>query len=462
MHVIVSGCGRVGSQLSEFLSYEGHDVMVIDKDPEAFKRLGAAFNGVTIEGVAFDEEVLAEAQAEKADAFAAVTNFDNTNLMTAELATSIYQIPKVVSRLYYPERELTFFKMGIEYVCSTTLLADRFKELLVKGEDAFVQQDRLDLGLQLVEFRVTGVGAGRPAGELNAGVSSHVVSLVRDGKELDWDESTLLSVGDHVLVTLRREGWRAIAACLGESMLDDPACRLAVVTASPETEALLTGEGQPVNVVIGGCSAVGAHLGYLLALEGNNVTIIDEDPALFDRLPEGFDGRFIEGVIYDEEALLEADIENAQYFAAVTKLDNKNLMAAEVARHVFEVPRVVSRLFNPDKEQTYQALGISYVCGTRMIAEEILGRILQPVMRRVGTCFNNLFDVVEFDCPPSWDSKTAAEVKAGARIAFVARRSSGHMPEERFVLHSGDKITMIGSHKSLDKLERYLKKHRKG
>src|SRR5665647_2805334 len=151
MHVIVAGCGRVGSQLSEFLSYEGHDVMVIDKDPEAFNRLGAAFNGITIEGVAFDEEVLAEAQAEKADAFAAVTNQDNTNLMTAELATTIYEIPKVVSRLYYPERELTFFKMGIEYVCSTTLLTDRIKELLIKGEDIFVQQDRLDLGLQLVE-----------------------------------------------------------------------------------------------------------------------------------------------------------------------------------------------------------------------------------------------------------------------------------------------------------------------
>lgn len=462
MHVIVSGCGRVGSQLSEFLSYEGHDVMVIDKDPAAFNRLGAAFNGITIEGVAFDEEVLAEAQAEKADAFAAVTNQDNTNLMTAELATTIYEIPKVVSRLYYPERELTFFKMGIEYVCSTTLLTDRIKELLIKGEDVFVQQDRLDLGLQLVEFRVTDEGAGRPAAELNAGVSSHLVSLVRDGSELDWNGSTMLEAGDHVLVTLRREGWRAIGACLGSDMLDDPSCRLAVVTPSPEAEALLTGEGPPVKVVIGGCSAVGAHLGYLLAMEGNDVTIIDEDPALFERLPEGFDGRFIEGVIYDEEALLEAEIEDAQYFAAVTKLDNKNLMAAEVARNVFGVPRVVSRLFNPDKEQTYQALGISYVCGTRMIAEELLGRILRPVMSRVGTCFNNLFDVVEFECPPSWNEKAAAEVKTGGRIAYIARRSSGHMPEDKFILKSGDKITVVGSKRHLDKLEHYLKKHHKG
>lgn len=88
MHIIIAGCGRVGSQLALYLSYEGHDVAIIDKDPASFGRLGSTFNGIVLEGVAFDEEVLLEAGIEKAEAYAAVTNYDNTNLMAAEMGAA--------------------------------------------------------------------------------------------------------------------------------------------------------------------------------------------------------------------------------------------------------------------------------------------------------------------------------------------------------------------------------------
>lgn len=84
MHIIVVGCGNVGVQLGTLLSSEAHDVVLIDKDPRAFKRLRAAFNGVTISGYGFDEEVLKQAGIEKCDAFAAVTDQDNSNIMAAE------------------------------------------------------------------------------------------------------------------------------------------------------------------------------------------------------------------------------------------------------------------------------------------------------------------------------------------------------------------------------------------
>lgn len=464
MHVIVSGCGRVGSQLSEFLSYEGHDVIVIDRDARSFRRLGATFNGITLEGVAFDEELLLEAGIDKADAFAAVTNFDNTNLMTAEIAARIYKVPHVISRLYYPERELTFFKMGIDYVCSTTMMADRIKERLFKGEDVIVQQERLDLGLQLVEFVITDDAHGIPAGDLNHGISSRLIVLVRGGEEMPWDEETPLRVGDHALITVRKEGWKALASRLGDRILENSGyCRIPSPV-STNAGTIAAGEQEPANVIIGGCSAVGAHLGYLLSMEGHDVTIIDEDPSLFERLPDNFKGGFVRGVTYDEETLLEAGVEKADYFTAVTKQDNKNLMACEVARHVFGVRRVVARLFNPDKEQTYQELGINYLCGTRMLARVFLERILQPVMRTIAPCFNNMLDVIEFVCPDSWYGKTVdfAKEKSGISFAYVARRGSGYMPEGNFVLKDGDVITAIGAGRSLQKLESYLRRHTGG
>lgn len=460
MHVIVAGCGRVGSQIADFLSLEGHDVVIIDRDPEAFKRLGPTFSGVTLEGVAFDNDVLTEAGVGEADAFAAVTNLDNTNLMTAEIVTRVHRVPRVVSRLYYPERELTFFKMGIDYICSTTLVSERIMDLLFKNDEVMVWQDRLDLGLQLVEFTIPERGRGRPAGDLDAGINSHLVALARGGRALDWDYDTPLMIGDHALVTMRREGWKAIARCVGDTVLDDPACRLAIIPTSPETEALTSGERTALDITIGGCSAVGAHLGMMLSMEGHRVTVIDEDPARFKRLPRDFKGTLVKGVIYDEETLLEAGIERADCFTAVTKQDNKNLMASEVCRHVFRVPRVVSRLFNPDKEMTYQALDINYVCGTTIMADLLLERLLVPRLRIVGSCFNNLYDVAEFTCPGRWDGRTVARVsaRAGVAFAYVGRRSSGYMPEPNFVLRSGDRITAAGTPKKLQKLEEYLRK----
>jgi len=151
----VVGCGRVGSQLATLLSVEGHNVVVIDRDAESFKRLGTTFNGVTIKGLGFDEEVLEEAGTRDCDAFAAVTNLDNTNLMAAEVARKIFNVPHAVARLYNPVRERTYQQLGLDYVCGTTLVAEtlldkimadieidrRFRIAVVaRGESMFVPE----------------------------------------------------------------------------------------------------------------------------------------------------------------------------------------------------------------------------------------------------------------------------------------------------------------------------------
>jgi len=107
MNIIVVGCGRVGSQLATMLSVEGHNVIVIDRDENAFRRLGTTFNGVTIKGLGFDEDVLEGAGIREADVFAAVTDLDNTNLMAAEVARKLFGVKHAVARLYNPVRERT-------------------------------------------------------------------------------------------------------------------------------------------------------------------------------------------------------------------------------------------------------------------------------------------------------------------------------------------------------------------
>ncbi|MDD5748160.1 MAG: NAD-binding protein [Actinomycetota bacterium] len=464
MYVVVAGCGRVGAQLALELSYQKNDVVIIDRNRSSFRRLGSAFNGISLEGVAFDEEILAEAEIDRADAFIATTNFDNTNLMAAEIAKRIYNVPTVIARLYNPQRELTFFKMGIDYICGTTFLAEQIKEKLFQGEELILQHERVELGIQVLEFVVPAEVAGMPAGYLTSGVSSKLLSLARNNVEIPFDDETSLEAGDHALIVMRKEGWEILRNCVTEKALESPACRNYILPRSVEATSVAQPETKKLKIIVAGCSAVGAHLAYLLSFEGHEVAIIEENKEKFKRLPPKYEGLKLEGVCFEEDVLLKAGVKDADAFAAVTKLDNHNLMSSEVARRIFKVPHIVARLFNMDKEMTYQKLGIKYVCGTRIIAHEILERVSKPVLHIRASCFNNMFYLAELACPPSWNGKTVMEVQKnrGIKIAFIGRRSTGHLSDDKFVLKSGDTIMVLGLPSKLQGLEGYLKKNVKG
>lgn len=205
MHIIVTGCGRVGSQLAQFLSYEGHNVVVIDKDENSFSRLAGGFNGVTLAGIAFDEELLIEAGIKQADALAAVTNYDNTNLMVAEIATRIFGVPTVVARLYNPDKRVVFTKLGVDFVCGTTLIGERIMHKLLQRE-LITQQDRMEAGIKVVEFVMPWLGGKVLAGDLEDGLFSSILALERDGRQLRWEKDSRLLVGDRVVLALKREG----------------------------------------------------------------------------------------------------------------------------------------------------------------------------------------------------------------------------------------------------------------
>ncbi|MHB0912709.1 MAG: potassium channel family protein [Armatimonadota bacterium] len=134
MKVIILGCGRVGSTLASSLSKDGHDVMIIDRKSSAFRRLSPGFKGATLVGNGVDESVLKRAGIEQADAFMALTQGDNTNLMSVQIAKEIFQVPKAIARVYDPIRAVAYQELGVDTFCSTLIAARLLKDRLLDKE----------------------------------------------------------------------------------------------------------------------------------------------------------------------------------------------------------------------------------------------------------------------------------------------------------------------------------------
>jgi trk system potassium uptake protein TrkA len=130
MHIIIVGCGRVGSALADAGARNGDDVVVIDKDPMVFRSLGAGFNGNTMRGTGCDQEQLRQAGIEHCDAFIAATDSDSVNMMAAEIALRIYHVPRVVVRLYDPAHERSMQVLGLSYVNDAALSVQAILEAL--------------------------------------------------------------------------------------------------------------------------------------------------------------------------------------------------------------------------------------------------------------------------------------------------------------------------------------------
>jgi trk system potassium uptake protein TrkA len=131
MKIVILGSGRVGSTLATKLDQAGHEVSIIDLSSEAFQRLSPDFKGETIAGNGVDEEVLIRAGIREADAFAAVTNGDNRNIMASQIVKEIFNVKKVVCRIYDPIREETYHELGLETISPTKVGAQMFFDALV-------------------------------------------------------------------------------------------------------------------------------------------------------------------------------------------------------------------------------------------------------------------------------------------------------------------------------------------
>lgn len=191
MHVIIVGCGRVGSQLARLLSGEGHDVVVIDSAQASFERLGSSFNGLTLAGNGFNLALLKQAGIEKADAFCAVTNGDNTNLIAAQVAKKIFKVPKVLARVYDPQRAHIYGTLGLDIISGTILFAAMLRDKIIESRFSSYLIETRDLGV--IEIEVKEGLAGGKIRDVNIPGELMVVAIRRlDGVVIPEPDTQLL------------------------------------------------------------------------------------------------------------------------------------------------------------------------------------------------------------------------------------------------------------------------------
>ena len=193
------GCGRVGSTLAKDFQSLGHSVAVIDQDREAFRRLGADFNGLTVAGVGFDRDTLIEAGIERADAFAAVSNGDNSNILAARVARETYGVKNVVARIYDPGRAEIYQRLGIPTVATVLWTTDQImRQILPAG--AYTEWQDASGKVRLAQMHLHSDWFGHPVALIEKNTVARVALITRLGEGLIPDEHTVLQEGDVVYV----------------------------------------------------------------------------------------------------------------------------------------------------------------------------------------------------------------------------------------------------------------------
>jgi trk system potassium uptake protein TrkA len=202
VHFVIMGCGRVGSTLAHILEDQGHDVSVVDRNPEAFRRLGSHFQGKRVTGVGFDRDTLREAGIEDAEAFAAVSSGDNSNILAARVARETFGVDNVVARIYDPGRAEVYQRLGIPTVATVRWTADQMiRRLLPHGAEPEWRDPSGTVRLAEVAVDTSWIGERVTALEEAAG--ARVAFLTRFGEGLLPNPDTVLQDGDIVHVIMR-------------------------------------------------------------------------------------------------------------------------------------------------------------------------------------------------------------------------------------------------------------------
>lgn len=215
------------------------------------------------------------------------------------------------------------------------------------------------------------------------------------------------------------------------------------------------------NIIVVGCGRVGSRLALMLSNYENNVCVIDRDPRAFASLGRDFNGATFAGVGYDEDVLMKAGIDECDFLAAVTQSDNVNLMVVEIARRLYDVPHAVARLYNTGHGRAYLQLGIDYVCGTALVAEEIFSKIssgLGDHITTLGDC-----EVVQFALDLSQtrsDYIKVSDLESRHKIRVCAfERADGEIssiPTPSSVLYHGDTVLVALRHGMIPEIAKYM------
>ncbi len=215
MHVVVAGCGRVGSSLAMSLTESGHTVAVVDRRPEAFIRLPPSFSGATVAGVGFDRDRLIEAGIERAGALAAVTNGDNSNILISRVAKETFGVERVVARIYDPKRAAIYQRLGVPTVATVAWTTERVLRRILPDE-AGVEWVDPSAKVSLVERQVPSKWAGHPLADLDAEGLARVMAVSRLGVALMPKRELVLQDGDVVYLVVASDRVADVDARLGD------------------------------------------------------------------------------------------------------------------------------------------------------------------------------------------------------------------------------------------------------
>jgi trk system potassium uptake protein TrkA len=211
VHIVIMGCGRVGSTLAHILEDRDNSVAVIDRDPEAFRRLRSSFKGDRVTGIGFDRAVLTQAGIERADAFAAVSSGDNSNIIAARVARETFGVDRVAARIYDPRRAEVYERLGIPTVATVRWTADQMlRKLLPEGAEPLWRDPTGKIILAEVAFSPRWIGEQVKA--LEANTMTRISFIDRLGQAFVPESGTVLQEGDVLHIVVRESDLDRIAA----------------------------------------------------------------------------------------------------------------------------------------------------------------------------------------------------------------------------------------------------------
>ncbi len=201
MRILVIGCGHIGSSLAQNLILHGHQVAVVDQDPQSFKLLSPGFKGQTCQGSGFDHQVLMRAGVEHADGFAAVTSDDETNLLAVRMAKEEFQVPRVIARMNNASKADIDPNLGLISVNTIPWSVNRIEDLLLYSPFDLV----FSIGsgeVDLIQVEPNWILIGKKAGELNIPGVAQIAAIQRDGKTFIPTVETILKKGDRIYISI--------------------------------------------------------------------------------------------------------------------------------------------------------------------------------------------------------------------------------------------------------------------
>jgi trk system potassium uptake protein TrkA len=218
-----------------------------------------------------------------------------------------------------------------------------------------------------------------------------------------------------------------------------------------------------VHIVIMGCGRVGSTLAHILEDKGHSVAIIDQSPEAFRRLRGTFKGRRVVGMGFDRDVLIEAQIEKASAFVAVSSGDNSNIISARVARETFGVENVVARIYDSRRAEVYQRLGIPTVATVRWTAEQMLRRLLPDGAMPLWRDPTGEVKLAEVQTDTAWIGARVGEMEGSARtrVAFLSRLGEAVIPTADTVIQDGDVVHVMAHSSDIDRITEALAKRGK-